>query len=320
MRQYSRRSILRLGAALAAGFGLDNRYGRAMAAGLEKLITQEARVLWLQGMNCTGCSISLLNSTDPGPLDLLTEVLSMAYHSNLSAAEGKVASEVVDKVIAAGGYYLVLEGAVPLKMPKACKVNGIPLTTILQTACRNAKAIVAAGTCAAFGGIPAAEGNPTGAGSLKEFMDAEKIPTQGRLINCPGCPMHPEELVGTLAYVLAKGLPELDAELLTPKIFYGHSVHDNCPRFHYWQKHEYAQKFGEEGCLFKLGCLGPLSHTNCPQRQWNGGVNWCIRAGSPCLGCTSKEFSKRRDFPFYRKGEEVHPVAYAEQERGSKAQ
>jgi len=315
MSHYTRRDFLRMGAALAAGFGLEQECGRAIAAGLEKMVAGTERVLWLQGMNCTGCSVSLINCTDPGPAQLITEIISLVYHSNLSSAQGEVANQVVEQAIKAGGYYLVLEGSVPLKMPEACVLHGKPLTALLPEACRNAKAIIAAGTCAAFGGIPAAEGNQTGAGSLKEFMDQQGIPTKDRLINCPGCPMHPEELVGTLAYVLAKGLPKMDPELLTPDMFYKHSVHDNCPRYHYWEKREFAEKFGDEGCLFKLGCLGPLSHTNCPQRQWNGGVNWCIRAGAPCLGCTSKDFAKRRDFPFYRKGEEVHAVAYAEQDR-----
>ncbi len=315
MRQHSRREILRLGAALAAGFGLERSCGRVMAAGLEKLASGEARVLWLQGMNCTGCSVALLNGTDPGPVGLLTEIISLVYHSNLSSAQGEVANQLVEQAIQTGGYYLVVEGSIPLKMPEACIINNKPLTTVLEAACRNAAAIIAAGTCSAFGGIPAAEGNPTGAGSVREFMEQHGIPVKNRLINCPGCPTHPEELVGTVAYVIAKGLPTMHPELLTPEMFYKHSVHDNCPRFHYWEKREFAQKFGDEGCLFKLGCLGPLSHTNCPQRQWNGGVNWCIRAGAPCLGCTSKEFSKRRDFPFYRKGEECHPVAYGEQDR-----
>jgi hydrogenase small subunit len=98
-------------------------------------------------------------------------------------------------------------------------------------------------------------------------------------------------------------------------MFYQHSVHDECPRFHYWEKEFFAKQFGDEGCLFKLGCLGPLSHSTCPRRQWNGGINWCIRAAAPCIGCTSELFGKIRDFPFYRKGEQSHPVKYNESQR-----
>jgi hydrogenase small subunit len=319
MDRCTRRRFLQMGAALAASLGLQREQMLAMAAGLEKIAAGGAPVLWLQGMNCTGCSVSLLNTTDPGPVEVLTEIISLVYHSNLSAAQGNTANQLIEDAVKGGGYYLIVEGSIPLDMPEACVIGGKPLTSILPDACRNAKAIVAAGTCSAFGGIPAAEGNQTGAGSLREFMQKHNLPVKDKLVNCPGCPMHPEELIGTLAYVVGKGYPKVNPELLTPEMFYQHSVHDNCPRFHYWEKREFAQKFGEQGCLFKLGCLGPLSHTNCPQRQWNGGVNWCIRAGAPCLGCTGKDFSRRRDFPFYRKGEESHAVAYQDQDRKGNA-
>ena len=315
MQGYTRRDILRMGACLAAGTGLGQSHNAVMADGLEKVLSGQAKVLWLQGMSCSGCSVSFLNAEDPGPLEILTEIISLVYHPTVSAAQGDTAIEVVEQVTDEGGYFLVLEGSVPLEMPEACVIGGKPLGEMLPPIIRNAAGVIAAGTCAAFGGIPAAEGNPTGAVSLKEFMQHEGIKVEGRLINCPGCPVHPQSLLGVVAYVLAKGLPKLDPELLTPEMFYGHSVHDECPRFHYWEKREFAKKFGDEGCLFELGCLGPLSHTNCPQRQWNGGVSWCIRAGAPCTACTNVDFARKRDFPFYRKGEEVHPVAYQEHER-----
>jgi hydrogenase small subunit len=316
MREFSRREILQLGAWLAAGAGLSQGHQAVLASGLEKLISGQAKVLWLQGMSCSGCSVSFLNAEQPSALEILTEVISLVYHPTLSAAQGEVAQDVVQRLTEQGNYILVLEGTIPLGMPEACMVGGKPFGELLPPIIRNADCVVAAGTCSAFGGIPAAEGNLTAAVSVGEFMKHLGISVEGRLINCPGCPVHPESLLGTLAYVLAKGLPELDPVLLTPKMFYGKSVHDECPRFHYWEKGEFAKHFGDEGCLFELGCLGPLSHSNCPGRQWNGGVNWCVRASAPCIGCTSASFALKRDFPFYRKGEQVHDVVYQESERG----
>lgn len=315
MSQFSRREVLKLGALLGAGLGLDSTYSAVFADGLQKIVNGQVKVLWLQGMSCSGCSVSFLNSNDPGPADIITTMLSLVYHSTISAAQGVEAMRVIDQVIATNDYILVLEGSVPTTMPEACMMGGRTLESILIPALKNAKAIAAVGTCATFGGIPAAEGNQTGAVGLRTFMEQKGIPFQNRLLNCPGCPVHPESIWGTIAYVVAKGYPTVDAKLLTPDAFYAHSVHDNCPRFHYWEKEVFAQQFGEEGCLFKLGCLGPLSHTNCPKRQWNGGVNWCIRAGAPCIGCTSEVFARKRDFPFYRKGEESHPVNYNESQR-----
>ncbi len=315
MAQYSRREFLRMGAVLAAGVGLGQSAIPVLADGLQKIFERRRRVVWLQGLSCTGCSVSFLNSDEPGPLEILTTMISLVYHSNVSATQGAQAIEAIKKCAQEGQYYLVFEGAVAPKMPAACQMGGQPLVALLPELLRNAEYVIAAGSCAAYGGIPAAEGNPTGAVDLGTYMRDERIAVEKRLVNCPGCPCHPFSLVGTLAYLAGKGYPPVDAKLLTPDMMYKHSVHDDCPRFHYWQKEVFAQRFGEEGCLFKLGCLGPLSHTNCPQRQWNGGVNWCIRAGAPCIGCTSPDFARQRAFAFYRQGEKYHAVAYQEKER-----
>lgn len=315
MNQFSRREVLKLGAVMAAGLGLDPTYSAVFADGFQKISSGQPKVIWLQGMSCSGCSISFLNSTEPGPADILTSMISLVYHTTVSAAQGTVAMQVIDQVIAGNDFILVLEGSVPAGLPEACTMGGRTLESILIPALRNAKAVVAVGSCSSFGGVPAAEGNPTGSIGLKEFMEKKGIPFQNRLVNCPSCPVHPESVWGTLAYLAAKGYPEVNPRLLTPTMFYAHSVHDECPRFHYWEKEQFAKHFGEEGCLFKLGCLGPLSHTRCPRRQWNGGVNWCIRAAAPCVSCTSEHFARKKDFPFYRKGEEYHLVNYSESQR-----
>ena len=149
-----------------------------------------------------------------------------------------------------------------------------------------------------------------------------------RLVNCPGCPVHPSCLVATLAYVAAGEYPPVIPNLLTPKLFYGQSVHDECPRFHFWEKHVFAEKFGDDGCLFKLGCLGPLSHTTCPRHQWNGGVNWCVRAAlrawdvrvnilpsaATFLSIESRSFVEWREIRKPNAGETSHEDAILEPE------
>lgn len=311
----SRRDFLRLGTALAATLGLGAGAARALADGLQKLAEGRKRVIWLQGQACSGCSISFLNAEQPGAFELVTEVISLIFHPTIGAAQGRVALDSIVRARDEGHYVLLYEGAICPSMPEACRLGDESIVKLLPELIRRADLVIGVGTCAAFGGIPAAEGNPTGAMSMKDFMSKSGIPTKDKLINCPGCPMHPESLVGTIAYAVSKGYPPVDAELLTPDMFYAQSVHDNCPRFHAWQKKEFAKQLGEEGCLFKLGCLGPLSRSTCPGRQWNGGINWCVRAGAPCVACTSMHFAHRRDFPFYRKGEKYHPVGYQDQDR-----
>ncbi|HID85768.1 MAG TPA: hypothetical protein EYP55_00110, partial [Anaerolineae bacterium] len=53
---------------------------------------------------------------------------------------------------------------------------------------------------------------------------------------------------------------------------------------------KFAQKFGDEGCLYELGCKGPVTYADCPLRLWNNGTNWCIGNGAPCMGCVESGF------------------------------
>jgi hydrogenase small subunit len=107
-------------------------------------------------------------------------------------------------------------------------------------------------------------------------------------------------LLGTLAHALKLGIPPLDA-LGRPKAFFSRLMHDQCARFADYEREKFAKTFGDEGCLFKLGCLGAITHTDCALRQWNSGVNSCIRAGAPCIGCGSEQFAAKASLPFITK-------------------
>lgn len=302
MDNLTRRDFLKMGASLAALMGLGPLYYHGLAEAVEEIASGRKRILWLQGQSCTGCSVSFLNSVDPTPASIITEIVSLAFHSTISAAQGHIAVDIVQKTIQAGNYILVVEGSIPMDMPRACLFAEKPFEETLLPAIRNADATLAIGTCAAFGGMPAAEGNPTGAASIPRFMQEKKLDAS-KLLVLPTCPTHPETIVSCLAYFLKFGKPDCDS-LHRPKLFYSCSVHGECPKYHYYQNQVFASDFGDEkGCLFKLGCLGPLSYANCPRRQWNNGINWCIRANAPCIACSSEYFVRYKDIPLYRKGE-----------------
>ena len=169
---------------------------------------------------------------------------------------------------------------------------------------KKAMAVIALGTCASFGGIPGARPNLTGVKSLREIYKEEKITTP--LINIPGCPPHPDWIVGTIASLLLNGLPTADDldDNLRPLAFYGKLIHENCPRRAYFDEGKFAKKFGDEGCLYELGCKGPITYADCPTRRWNNGTNWVIGAGAPCNGCTQPEFIDGTS-PFYEKLQDV---------------
>jgi hydrogenase small subunit len=298
IKPISRRSFLELGAKLSVMMSLGAAAIPRLAEAVEELAAGRAPVLWLQGQSCSGCSISLLDAEAIGPARLITQYISLTFHQTLSAATGHQAVETVNKVIAAGDYILLVEGAVPAGMPRACMFGEETFVAQLARAARGAKAVVAVGSCAAFGGVPGAESNPTGAVNVAKYLVEQAIAKP--VIRVPGCPCHPDWLLGVLTHTLAYGIPPLD-DLGRPKMFFSRLMHDQCPRFADYERENFAATFGEDGCLFKLGCLGPVTHSDCALRQWNGGTNSCIRAGAPCIGCSSEQFAAKTSLAFTTK-------------------
>ena len=195
MSQFSRREFLKMGAGMAALMGLGPLAAPELARALEKMSAAQAPVLWLQGQSCSGCSVSFLNSAHPNPADVLTRYISLLFHTTISAATGHGAMEVINKSIERGGYLLVVEGSIPKNMEKACVVGHEPISKQVIRAAKAAKAVVAVGSCAAFGGIPAAQNNSTGAVDVPTFLSDSSVKTP--VIRLPGCPAHPDWLVGT---------------------------------------------------------------------------------------------------------------------------
>ncbi len=298
MSNFTRREFMYFSIRLAALIGAGSAGAPRIADALGELTARRPPVLWLQGLSCSGCSVSLLNCENPDPVQVLTSYISLRFHSTLSTATGKTCSDVIDGTVKQGGYYLALEGAIPQEMPHACKMGEKPIEELIVEASRAAKAVLAIGTCASFGGIPCAEGNPTGAVSVPRFLESKGISTP--VIALPGCPAHPDWMVATLAHEIKFGLPPLDHKR-RPKMFFSKTLHDQCPRFADYERERFARTFSEDGCFFKLGCFGPLTHADCTLRLWNGGANHCIKAGSPCIGCASENFALKAAFPMFVK-------------------
>jgi hydrogenase small subunit len=292
----SRREFLKYCGVSAATLGLSaTDLGR-----LKEVLANPAgpTVVWLQGSACTGCSISFLNMISPTApttaADVLVNSINLIYHPNLMALAGDSAVAEIEKVFYDGEYLLVIEGGVPTKFGGntclAWSYRGKDVT--FQQAVRDlssrAAGIICVGTCASFGGIPAAPPNPTGVKSVKAV-------TGKNTINIAGCPPHPSWVAGTLVNLLIGKTIMLDSYGRPKDIFTTYTVHDLCPR----QGTEKAESFGVDSrCLRELGCRGPETIANCPMFFWNGGVNWCVDANAPCIGCTSSTFPGRS--PFYR--------------------
>lgn len=286
-------------------------------------MAKEIPLVWLAAAACTGCSVSLLNTASPTIKNLLVDEVvpgvhvSLRFHSTVMAGAGDIAIDALEGTAAEhkGGYVLVVDGAIPTGPGASYCVlgerDGEPVTieTRFVELAKDAMAVLAVGTCAAFGGIPAGDPNPSNCMTVREALELHGIDTP--LLNIPGCPPHPDWFVGTVATILLSGLPGADDvdDDLRLKTFYGKLIHENCPRRAYFDEGKFAKKFGEDGCLYELGCKGPITYADCPTRHWNSGTNWVIGAGSPCLGCTQPEFMS---LPYYEKLTDVQlPVVGA---------
>ncbi len=253
--------------------------------------TKRPSVIWLHFQDCTGCTETLLRTSAPDVAHLILDVISLDYHETLMAASGEQAESALRGAIAnnAGKFVLVVEGAIPTRDDGIYyEMGGRPGVQVLKEVAAQSAAVIAIGSCASWGGVPSADPNPTGA------MGASSVISGKPIINLPGCPPNPYNLLAVvLEYVTMGRLPELD-QYNRPRFAYDRVIHENCPRRAHFDAGRFATAFGDEGhrqgwCLYKLGCKGPITHASCSTRHFNElpGV-WPIGMGIPCVGCTEK--------------------------------
>ena len=298
-RGVSRRDFLKFCSAVAVTMGM----GSAFAPSIAKALTAPGRpaVIYLHDAECTGCTEALLRSSKPYLDELILDTISIDYQETIMAAAGEAAEEALKTAMQnPAGYYCVVEGAIPTAMDGLYgTIGGRTMFEINKEVLTGAKAVIAYGTCACFGGVAAAAPNPTACKGVNECFGSLGV----NAVNIPGCPPNPINLVGTIAAVLSGNIPELDS-LNRPKIFYGHTVHEQCERLPHFEAGEFAPSFASEEarngwCLYKLGCKGPITYNNCPKARFND-VSWPVAAGHPCIGCSEPDFWDGMS-PFYKK-------------------
>lgn len=300
MKYMSRREFLTICAGTAAALGVAGTGWPGLAEAARPLAGGNPPVLWLRGSGCGGCSTSMMNTAGPGLKELLTELVGMSWHPGFVHGAGATLVEELMKLAETNKdkFILVVEGAIPKGadgrfhiMGRTADGRSVTLIELVQQLGRKARYVIAAGTCAAYGGIPAAAPNLMGCVRLENLLELDKV------LNVPGCPPHPDWVVATLLHAALYGKPETD-DFGRPRVFYGGLIHNNCPRRQHFDNSIFAGKFGEDGCLLELGCKGPLTHGDCPTRLWNRGRNWCVGGEGPCTGCTEPSFPQLM-MPFY---------------------
>ncbi len=296
LKEISRRDFLKICTIVTATMGFPFSMVDKVAAALKS--GKKPPVIWLHFMECTGCSESLLRASHPPLAEFLLDIVDLEYHETLMPAAGKQAEEVLHQAIKKyyGNYICVVEGAIPTKDKGIyCKIGGKTPLELINEVIPGAKLVIAMGTCAAFGGLPAAKPNPTGAVGISKLIDNSK------LINVPGCPPNPHNFLATVAYIITfKRLPELD-ELRRPKFAYGRLIHDQCERRPHFDEGRFVERFGDENhkkgyCLYKVGCKGPVTFSNCSVLKFCDVGAWPVGCGAPCIGCTEPDFWDKRKF------------------------
>ena len=290
--RFGRRAFLGWSAGITAALMLPPIFTSKVAEAAE--LTNRIPVLWLEGQDCAGCTVAFLRATTPTVSELILQRWALQYHETLMVPAGFQAEQSLAAAAKqyAGKYVLVVEGSIPGGANGGYCTIGASGQTFLdkvKSLASSAVAVVAVGNCAAYGGIPAAHPNPTGAMQTSDVVSGVPV------INIPACPMNPDNLLGTMVhYTLTGSWPALDSEL-RPTWAFGTLIHDNCPRRGHFDAGEYVEQWGDEEaqanfCLYKMGCAGPQTYNNCPSIGYNENTSWPIRAGHGCIGCSQPAF------------------------------
>jgi len=325
-------SPLKLTKPRAAGavFGDATPYGLGGLGGTADGPLDTVHVFWVAGMSCDGCSIAVTGATNPSVEDLLAGAIPglpkvVLHHPVLSVAAGaeflRPFRDAVNGTLGAP-YVVVLEGSVPddQRLPEdhgyfsAMGAGGFDpdseteqpnrVTDWLKKLAPGAAAMVAIGTCATWGGVPAAAGNATQSMSLMDYLGRDYISTLGvPIVNVPGCSPVGDNFTETIAAVLmflqgVGPLPEFD-ELGRPAWLFGETVHRHCVRAGYYEEGVFAEQAGEKECLVHIGCWGPVVQCNITERGAINHMGGCMVAGGACIGCTMPGFPDKFS-PFYK--------------------
>ena len=288
-RGVSRRDFLMFCTTAASAMALPAALVPRIAQALEQ--ARRPSVIWLPFQECTGCTESITRAHGATIEGMIFDAISLDYQHTLQAAAGTAAEHAREQAMKDnwGRYLLIVDGSIPVANAGYGTIAGVSHLEMLSEAAKGAAAIVALGSCAAFGGIPMARPDPTGAVPVSEVVKDKPI------INVPGCPPIPVVITGVLTHYLTFGtIPDLD-DKGRPLSFYGDTIHDRCYRRPFYDQGKFAKSFDDEGarngwCLFELGCKGPVTYNACATTKWNGGVSFPIESGHGCLGCSEPDF------------------------------
>jgi hydrogenase small subunit len=280
----------------------------------QKSKVEELHILWIsEGMSCDGDSVAMTAAMQPSIEDIVLGLIPgiPKVHVHNKVLDPATGDDLVAPFHAAargelGPYVFVVEGSIPNEeVHEEGYFTGfgydhetgqpITLSQWIDWLAPHALAIVAAGTCATYGGIHAMAGNPTGCMGLADYLGWDfRTPAGIPIVNVPGCPIQPDNFMETLLWLLYQAagsapMIPLDSEL-RPTWLFGKTVHEGCDRAGYYEQGDFAEDYNSPKCQVKVGCWGPVVNCNVPKRGWMNGIGGCPNVGGICIGCTMPGF------------------------------
>ena len=184
---------------------------------------EEVHILWTsEGMSCDGDTVSVTAASLPSLEDVVLGAIPglpkvVLHNKVLSYESGEDFTRAFHQAAAGelgAPYVLVVEGSIPNE-----RINGegywtsmgndpdtgepITFNTWIERLAPGAFAVIAIGTCAAYGGIHAMAGNPTGCMGLADFLGWDFRSAGGLpIVNVPGCPVQPDNFMETVTWLL----------------------------------------------------------------------------------------------------------------------
>jgi hydrogenase small subunit len=261
-------------------------------------------------MGCNGCSVAATGATNPSLDDLRRGTIPampkvILHHPMFELESGQYVRALTAASDGTLGhpFFLVCEGSIADER-LAQKTGGhfaaigtepVAIATWLQRLAPRAAVTIAIGTCATWGGVPAAVGNPTGSRGVMDALGKDYRSALGiSVVNIPGCAPIGDNFTEMVLAVLLfmQGLGPLPAsdELGRPAWLFGNFVHQGCTRAGHHEEGSFAGTYGAPECLAEIGCWGPLVKCNIGERGAINHMGGCMNVGGACVGCTMPGF------------------------------
>lgn len=254
-------------------------------------------IVWVHGGGCDGCSMSVLGATSPRLEELLAGALSRSrielVHPYLTLDAGSAYTDRLEAARAGAldPFVLIVEGAMFdqslagegsfSRLGRRAGVAVPPEDWVTDLA-RAAEVVVAIGTCATWGGVPAAAGSITGATGVPALLGEDYRSNAGLpVINVPGCAVSGDAVLEALQYLMLHldGVVPFD--------------HDSLGRPAWLYADETPLRRARAGHGDRRSGEALTAPCPVPRRGWINRLGGCAAVGGECVGCTRPDFPDR---------------------------